>query len=177
MDTQSSHAAQRVTADVAGHESNSSPLAAPRRGPFSWTQRDTDFAFAILLALDLSGRFDLGRLVRESHVELQYATRPPSIDDAWRFFEAGRLFNGGLVEDFGEMLGERARTIARRCALAAAGFDVLDVQRARFGTAEGFVVRTRHSVLLYENGAWSRFATTIDPGLRALVDSDATGAK
>lgn len=172
MRTQSSQLPAVEAAREAGAQVTPSAPGTPRRAPFTWSRGDTDHAFSLVLALDMAGRFDMAKAVRDAIIALQFATRPPTIEDAWLFLEAERLLDGSdIAADFGLMLQTRALQLGRRCALAAAGFDVLDITRARFGTTDGYIVRTPRSVLLYLYGTWRQFATMTE------LDADATGVK
>lgn len=159
MSPQSSHAAGLSTSHGEhGHEGNSSAPGAKDAPPFNWTRRDTDAAFAVLLALDATAHHALADELRSAVLGFQDG-RAPSVESAWTLFEAVRLTAPALTAEGYSYVTARGRALAALVALAACGFTVLDVSRVRFGTSQGFILRTADTVLLYEHGVFTRFAT------------------
>lgn len=180
MDSQSSHGAQRVTAgDHGAQGTQSAPGALPIGAPFRWTERDTNKAFSVELALDFTARGELAKMVRESTVELRVGARAPSLMDAWRFFQAGRELEESrdhALHDWDVIT--RARGIGARIAFAVTGWPVVDVVFVNFGSLGSYIASCRGGVFLCErDGTFSEYIELTDAGREyyGWPKSDATG--
>lgn len=171
MDTQSLRVADRATAGQHGQDTptpDRAPDAATPQKPFTWDRRDTDAAFAVLLALDVTRDHALADELRSTVLALQDGATP-TVEAAWTLFEAVRRSSTTLLSEGYSYVVARARALGARVGLAVCGFPVRDVSRVRFGASQGFIIRTADSVLLYEHGVFKTFAT-----MRAFPDATGT---
>lgn len=108
---------------------------------FTWTKRETDRAFAVVLALDLIGRFDHAQAVRQSMLALQWNRRAPALPDVWAWFRAKELLthHRHACRDYDTRLAAfYARSIFGLVSFAVTGRVVIDIHELEAGTSHAF---------------------------------------